>query len=373
MLLADMFIRCTGLLLLTLSLACGDDDSPSDAGGRSDAATADSSAMLDGGPEDVPMDVPQDIPPDVPPDVFDAGPACEGPPGLYRLPRCTELADGVRAYSPNYWLWSDGADKERFISLPEGGLIDTSDPNNWIYPVGTRVWKTFLVGGLRIETRLLEKYEEGAGFDSWNTQTFAWNEEQDFVEEVVGGRENALGTDHDIPSRGMCIQCHGQTGRDDFLTSFTAIQLNHEDAGFSLAELNDEGWLSENISIRDAVIPGTPEESEALGYLHANCGNCHGNRGAPSGLSMWVDVGIDLVDETATYITAVGAPSLRVDGDATVRIVPGDSGQSVAFRRMQSRMVGLQMPPIGTEFVDDDGSLVVQTWIDGLTVTAAED
>lgn len=359
-----MLIRSTGLLLLTLSLACGDDDSPSD-GGPSDAVSVDS-GLLDGSPEDTPQDTPPDIPLDVPPDTFDAGPACDGPPGLYRAPHCTELADGVRAYSPNYWLWSDGVDKERFIALPEGGLIDTSDPNNWIYPVGTRVWKNFIVDGLRIETRLLEKYEEGSGFDSWNTLTYVWNEAQDAVEEVNGGLENALGTDHDIPTRGMCIQCHGQTGRTDFLTSFTAIQLNHDDAGFSLAELNDEGWLSEPISIRDAVIPGTPEESDALGYLHANCGNCHGNRLAPSGLSMWVDVGLDSVEDTATYMTAVGVPSLRLDGDATVRIVPGDSAASVAFRRMQSRMVGLQMPPIGTEVVDDEGSLEVQTWIDGL-------
>ncbi|MFK8000133.1 MAG: hypothetical protein AB8H86_11095 [Polyangiales bacterium] len=361
-----MLIRCTGLILLTLALACGDDDSPID-GGPSDAAS-DSAALLDGGLEDVPSDTPPDIPLDVPPDTFDAGPPCEGPPGLYRTPQCTELADGVRAYSPNYWLWSDGVDKERFIFLPEGELIDTSDPNNWIYPVGTRVWKTFIVDGVRIETRLLEKYEEGSGFDSWNTLTYAWNEAQDAVVEVNGGLENALGTDHDIPSRGQCIQCHGQTGRTDFLTSFTAIQLNHDDAGFSLAELNDEGWLSEPIDVAAAVVPGTPEESAALGYLHANCGNCHGNRLAPSGLSMWVDVGLDDVEETATYTTAVGVPSLRLDGDATVRIVPGDSAQSVAFRRMQSRMVGLQMPPIGTELVDDEGSLEVQTWIDGLEV-----
>lgn len=361
-----MLPRCTKILLLTLSLACGDDDLAPDAGPNPDASNGDTAALVDAGREDVPMDVPADIPPDIPPDTFDAGPPCEGPPGLYRIPQCTELAEGVRAYSPHYWLWSDGADKERYISLPAGEVIDTTDPDNWIYPVGTRVWKTFLVGGVRIETRLLEKYAEGSGFDSWTTQTFAWNEAQDFVEEVMGGRENALGTDHDIPDRNACIRCHGQTGRLDFLTSFTAIQLNHDDAGFSLAELNDEGWLSENIDIAAAVIPGTQEESDALGYLHANCGNCHGNALAPSGLSMWVNVGIDTVDDTATYMTGVGVPSLRIDGEATIRIVPGDSALSVAFRRMQSRMMNLQMPPIGTEAVDDVGSLTVQTWIDGL-------
>lgn len=349
---------------LTLSLACGDDDAPSDAGGQRDAANGDVS-IADAGPQDVPPD----IPPDIPPDTFDAGPPCEGPPGLYRGIQCAELEEGVRAYSPHYWLWSDGADKERYIALPPDSVIDTSDPNNWIYPVGTRVWKTFLVGGLRIETRLFEKHSPGAGFDSWIFQTFAWNEAQDSVEEVTSGRENALGTDHDIPSRSMCVQCHGATGREDFLTSFTAIQLNHGDAEFSLAELNDEGWLSENIAIEDAVIPGTPEESDALGYLHANCGNCHGNLNAPSGLSMWVDVGLDTVEETSTYSTAVGVPSLRIVGDATVRIVPGDSAQSVAFLRMQTRSddgLAVQMPPIGTEFVDEEGSLTVQTWIDGL-------
>lgn len=81
---------------------------------------------------------------------------------------------------------------------------------------------------------------------------------------------------------------------------------------------------------------------------------------------MWISVGSDNVEETSTYRTAVGVPSLRIDGDATVRIVPGDADQSVAFRRMQSRALNLQMPPIGTEFVDDEGSEIVRTWIDGL-------
>jgi hypothetical protein len=35
------------------------------------------------------------------------------------------------AFSPQYPLWSDGASKRRWISLPPGTAIDGSDPDAW--------------------------------------------------------------------------------------------------------------------------------------------------------------------------------------------------------------------------------------------------
>jgi hypothetical protein len=60
-------------------------------------------------------------------------------------------------YTPAWEAWSDGAEKTRWVHLPDGTHIDASDPNAWSFPVGTRLWKEFRLGGRRIETRLLWK------------------------------------------------------------------------------------------------------------------------------------------------------------------------------------------------------------------------
>src|SRR5690242_16817652 len=53
---------------------------------------------------------------------------CEG---LYSNIRDKTLAKGVEPYKPGVVLWSDGAEKQRWISLPKGKKIDTSTPIEW--------------------------------------------------------------------------------------------------------------------------------------------------------------------------------------------------------------------------------------------------
>ena len=141
---------------------------------------------VDLGPEDD-MNVPVDLDLD-----RDMGPPpCDGPPGLYVEGSCTELAAGVRPFRPRFQLWSDAAEKERFVFIPENGVIDTSDPDRWLFPVGTVFWKTFSRGGVRLETRILTKVAAGEGMDSWTFQTYGWNQTQDDVTLVgVDGLSN---------------------------------------------------------------------------------------------------------------------------------------------------------------------------------------
>ena len=43
------------------------------------------------------------------------------------------LNDGIIQFTPNYALWTDGADKLRWIFIPEGAKINNDDQDNWIY------------------------------------------------------------------------------------------------------------------------------------------------------------------------------------------------------------------------------------------------
>src|SRR5690606_35012367 len=90
-------------------------------------------------------------------------PALPAPPlhladtGLYADFVHRELHPEVVTFTPQYPLWSDGATKRRFLRLPPGTAIDASDPEHWVFPVGTRLWKEFAFER-RIETRYLERH-----------------------------------------------------------------------------------------------------------------------------------------------------------------------------------------------------------------------
>jgi mono/diheme cytochrome c family protein len=50
----------------------------------------------------------------------------------------------------------------------------------------------------------------------------------------------------------------------------------------------------------------------------------------------------------------------------TVRLEPGHAAGSAIVARMSVRGAGEQMPPIGTQHVDDAGVAAVARWIDSL-------
>ena len=305
---------------------------------------------------------------------------CSGPPGLYVEGSCTKPADGVLPYQPAYELWSDGAEKERFVYLPPGTTIDTSNPDRWAFPVGTRLYKTFALAGKRLETRLIEKVSPAPGVASWTFASYAWSEDQRAATLApAAGVPDALGTSHDIPSQAQCRTCHSLSASLDAINGFGAIQLNHPGPGVTLRALLREERLANgasgtpNVTLEGATIPGDETAQAALGYVHANCGNCHGGPTPRAGLSLWSQVGTANVSDTAAFKTAVcqlltvwrgrvnaeGLPYLR-------RIDAGHADTSGIVGRMSVRGTRDQMPPIGTELLDADGLVAVSNWIDDL-------
>src|SRR4029079_11089563 len=67
--------------------------------------------------------------------------------GLYADAALQQPAADLRAFAPEYELWSDGAKKQRWLRLPPGTPIDTSDMDSWVFPVGTQLWKEFSSNG----------------------------------------------------------------------------------------------------------------------------------------------------------------------------------------------------------------------------------
>jgi hypothetical protein len=285
--------------------------------------------------------------------------------------------EGVREFEPRYWLWSDGSFKRRYVYLPPDSQIDTSDPDHWVLPAGTKLWKSFVVGeeGKLVETRLIER--TGDGDDDWLFATYYWEtvDATDATLVPFGDQmQNAQQTTHDIPNGIMCGNCHSPL--KDRALGFSALQLNHDGGGLNLATLMDEGWLTDPISL-DIQPPGDdPLTQDALGYLHANCGNCHNDSpGIPVDSvpepRMYLRLSVNdlTVDDTGAYQTAVNQPTTAMSSTMLgfdTRIVGGDETTSTVFYRMNQRLVEDQMPPIGTELTDPDGLALIQSWIQSL-------
>lgn len=290
--------------------------------------------------------------------------------GLYADAAMTQLTPGVLEFTPQFALWSDGAEKRRFIQVPESTQIDTSNMDYWAFPVGTKVWKEFTRDTKRIETRLLWKRAEG----DWFMAAYAWTEDLTAATLVPRpGVENALGTDHDIPAARQCDECH--KGQTDKVLGFSAIQLSHDGSAVNLAYLKTNNLLTAPPTVDAFVVPGNAVEKAALGMMHANCGQCHsqyGNGYDRNDMELWLTVdSLGDLQQTAPYQSAIGVALDTVLDElpsVNTRIVPGDPQQSAVFVRMSQRDENrlIAMPPIATELPDMTGMTAIETWINAL-------
>ena len=323
--------------------------------------------------------------------VDSANPECAGagvPPstlactGLYSDIASKTLAPGVQFYQPGVVLWSDNAQKSRWIQLPAGTHIDASNPNESTFPIGTKVWKEFSKNGKRVETRLFQKVDRGPP-PYWVHATYAWNaDESDAV--ASNGGDITLDGDggaYHIPTFGECEKCHN--GRTDHILGFEQVALGLEGAqGLTLTELVKNGLINPapvqtQLSIGD---DGTGVAAPAVGWLHINCGVCchNGNSTATAyGVGMRLRLDAALVDGRPLTVadfnplrTTLGVPATTpgwIQPIQWTRIVPGDPSHSLLVQLISNRgmnnPVGGQMPPIASVLVDTTDVAKVVDWV----------
>jgi hypothetical protein len=287
--------------------------------------------------------------------------------GLFMAGSLDAVVGGVRAYAPAFGLWSDGATKRRWVSLPAGSRIDTRDMDDWSFPVGTKLWKEFSVAGRRIETRLLVRVGEGSG--DWAGAAYVWDTDQREARLSPDGGADIHGSGHDVPSATDCVGCHA--GRRSYVLGFSAVQLAQPGVPVSVDELAREGWFTRMPPLA-ASLPGAELDRQALGYLHANCGHCHNPRRPPRGdgprcydpersLELW------LPSEPSADLWQ--APALRT---AVPRFVtPGEPDESRLITLVSRRGRRLHMPPLGSGHVDEEGVRRLSAWIESLRGGAA--
>jgi hypothetical protein len=314
-------------------------------------------------------------------------PATANPPptlqetGLYADFAALQVDPAHLAFAPQYPLWSDGAAKRRWISLPPGTAIDGSDPDAWIFPVGTRFWKEFSFNGQRVETRYLERRADG----QWLYAAYAWSPAGREAQLVpVRGKRGAYplagGRSHMIPGVTDCKACH-QGGPSEIL-GFSTLQLSPErDPGALHAELRPAPGLDLRYLVDTGLLIGLPQalldappriaaatatERSALGYMHGNCGHCHNERGSLQNIGLVLRHSVKTAGEPAIASTVgqfVKKPAPGQSPNAVLRVEPGHPERSGLMQRVSSRYPALQMPPLGTELIDDEAVSLLYRWI----------
>jgi hypothetical protein len=274
-----------------------------------------------------------------------------------------------RSFSPQYPLWSDGAQKARWVRLPAGTAIDAADIDRWDFPVGTRFWKEFAFNGRKVETRLLRK----DGPADWSFASYVWNDAQTDaelapVDGIPGVVEVAPGRRHAIPSVEDCRACH-DSARTEIL-GFTALQLSDDrDANAPHAETLAPGMLTLRTLVEDGLITparrdlvATPPRIAApdattravLGYLSTNCGSCHNAESSIASLGLLLKARLVPLHPTpsdsvrALFRRTAKWQIPQVAEGASAFVTPGSPDLSALLVRMRSRRPSSQMPPLGT-------------------------
>ena len=309
-------------------------------------------------------------------------------------------APQVFPYDVNAPLFSDYAEKARFIALPIGTPITYQSDAAFDFPVGAVLIKNFYyfhqaarpeLGRRILETRLLLREATG-----WKALVYVWNAEQtDALLEVAGstlpvhwqtveGKSQQL--DYIVPNLNQCKGCHSYDGR--FVPiGITARQLNRqsENAANQLLDWQKLGYLTlpagfdpataprlTDYRLSDAALqqrhPNLPTTeyatARARAYLDANCAHCHNEHGPASTSGMFLGI-----NEQDPEKLGVGKPPVaagRGSGHRRYGIVPGKPNESILVYRMESGDPGIRMPELGRQLAHEEGIELVKAWIRGM-------
>lgn len=273
----------------------------------------------------------------------------------------------VHPYALNTPLWSDGAEKLRFIYLPEGTRLAADGEGLLQFPVGSAIIKTFAFGEgserRLIETRVLLRRADG-----WVALPYRWNAEQtEATLALAGGRVDLVtpageAISYAIPNKNQCKSCHSKDGQvipiGPKARNLSAKWLGAMVKQGALDRVPAGGGTLPVWSARKASDPAAPL---ARAYLDVNCAHCHQPGGGASNSGL--DLRWEQADPHAYGIMKRPVAAGRGAGNMDFAVVPGHPEQSILLYRMDSAEPGIAMPELGKSSVDHQGVAVVRRWI----------
>jgi hypothetical protein len=300
--------------------------------------------------------------------------------GLYKGRDPTRYQPDAHPYKPGITFWSDGAEKQRYLYLPPGATIDSSNFDLWNFPIGTKAFKEFRFEGKLVETRIFWKRAD----KTWAAGTYIWDGDGADATLNTSRQPVIIASGYEIPTAKDCGKCHH--GGADYLLGVEAVSLALPTSeGLNLAQLVAIGALTSAPVSTSITLPedATGKAGAALGYLHANCGMpCHSMRGLGEETQLimrlradefWKELQsppqIPAVDATDTFKATLGqkprTASVAQQFPGAVRIRPGVHDQSLVWL-LSHRRGDYQMPPLVSHVIDETGTAQLSEWIDAL-------
>jgi uncharacterized repeat protein (TIGR03806 family) len=312
-------------------------------------------------------------------------PALLSQTGAFADTRRLTPSPGLIPYDIVVAFWSDGAQKQRWVSIP-AGKIRYSPTGDWVFPKGTVFVKTFELPtdasdpGVRrrLETRLLVCDSAGGVYGV----LYKWRADLSDADLLADGRlepirmKSADGKVHEqtwyYPSRKDCMTCHNSNTSG--VLGVKARQMNRSYAYPSGATDNEmRAWNHLGLfspEVRDADRASLPTlaaaddkarslEDRARSYLDANCSHCHRPHGTVAYFDARYDTPLDkqeIVDGAVLIDEGIDKPRV---------ISPHDIWRSIMYMRVSTNDE-IRMPPIARETVDTRGVALLREWIESM-------
>ncbi|MEZ5037119.1 MAG: SO2930 family diheme c-type cytochrome [Chitinophagales bacterium] len=295
--------------------------------------------------------------------------------------------ENVLPYDVATPLFTDYAEKARFVWMPKGTSANYTKDEALDFPEGTILIKNFYYwndfrdhskGKKIIETRLLVKEKKG-----WNTNNYLWNDAQtDATLDVVGKtipikwineKGEQMGTNYSVPNKNQCKNCH------NFNNTFMPIgpkvrNLNHdftyqEGTKNQMEKWTEIGYLKGFVAA-DNIHNKLPKwndpksgtlEQRAKAYLESNCAHCHRPEGNANTSGLFLLTTDHNPESWGIMKSPVAAG--KGSGNRLFDIVPGKPEASILTFRMESLDVDAMMPEIGRTMVHIEGVQLIKDWI----------
>ena len=316
--------------------------------------------------------------------------------GLFTDVKLHRFAAGVVPYAPAAPFWSDGAIKIRAIGVPGTESVDTKS-ERWEAPDGSVTIKSFQLemqsgepaSRKYIETRIMVRQQK-----EWTGYTYLWNDEQTDATLVdkngldkpyrVIDKSNPRGFRDQVwhyPSRTECMVCHSRAA--NFVLGFSPLQL---DSDFNYGEgrtdnqlralyhigllKNEKGYERRKPDAPHLVDPNDKQQplvARARSYFYTNCASCHVDAGGGNSL-----MNMDFKAK-GHELRMIGVKPIHVFPEKVdARLIdPGHPENSVVYLRVNRRGNG-QMPPLGSNVVDQKSVELLKEWIEKLTAEDAK-
>lgn len=307
-------------------------------------------------------------------------------------------ASGVEPFQPIAPLYSDYANKRRFIYIPSGTKIGYSADGVWQLPVGGILIKTFSyqldqrepapaqIGPdteRLLETRLL--YREGEA--KWRVETYVWDAKGErATREVAGAVIDATWTDaagqertnaYGVPNLNACQTCHGSNADLNALGLFTRqLDWDYEYPGGNENQVDhfaSLGWLdSAAAEPRQRLVDpfgGASASDRVRSYFDSNCASCHRDGAFAESSGLYLDyastdpAGSDpAVWGVCKQPTSAGGATCGLTWD----VVPGKPDESILLCRVEAKESQVRMPPLGSKLPHAEAAQLIRTWIEAL-------